>query len=84
MVISTISATSDTARLYVTGDFSSAVAGGAIANGLSADKIFTGTKDEICIDLSDRLKPDDWVLVKGSRGMTMETVVHWLENWGTK
>jgi len=82
--IGSISATSDTARLYVTGDFSSAVAAGAIANGLAADKIFIGTKDEICIDLFDRLEPDDWVLVKGSRGMTMETVVHWLENRGTK
>ncbi len=82
--IGSISATSDTARLYVTGDFSNAVAAGAIANGLAADKIFIGTKDEICIDLSDRLEPKDWVLVKGSRGMTMETVVHWLENWETK
>ena len=82
--VGSISATSDTARLYVTGGFSKAVAAGAIANGLAAEKIFIGTKDEICIDLSDRLEPDDWVLVKGSRGMTMETVVHWLENWGTK
>lgn len=82
--IGSISAQSGSARLYVTGDFSNAVATGAIENGLATNKIFTGTKDEICNDLLNWLEPDDWVLVKGSRGMAMETIVQWLQNWGTK
>ena len=67
--------------LYVTGNFSKSVADAALANGMAAEKIFTGTKDEICDDLSNRLEPDDWVLVKGSRGMAMETVVDWITHW---
>ena len=38
--------------------------------------IFTGTKKEIADDLARWLKPGDWVLVKGSRGMAMEDIVN--------
>ena len=82
--IGAAAATSDETLLYVTGNFSKSVAEGAADNGLAAAKIFTGTKEDICAELSHRLESDDWVLVKGSRGMTMETVVQWLENWGTQ
>ena len=77
--IGSVAARSQPDRLYVTGNFSTAVATGATEMGAAANRIFTGTKDEICSDLRKFLKPDDWVLVKGSRGMAMETIVRWLD-----
>jgi len=43
--------------------------------------IFTGTKEDILERIKDRLDPGDWVLVKGSRGMAMETIVQGLLEW---
>ena len=41
----------------------------------------TGSRDEIIADLARWLKPGDWILVKGSRGMAMEKVVEGLKTW---
>jgi UDP-N-acetylmuramoyl-tripeptide--D-alanyl-D-alanine ligase len=79
--IGTICAGSGISRLYVTGTFSSAVAAGATEHGLAENRVFKGSKEEISNDLMNRLQPDDWVLVKGSRGMAMETIVHDIKNW---
>ena len=46
--------------------------------GMDIGNIFTGTKEEILEDIKYRLGPGDWVLVKGSRSMTMETIVQGL------
>lgn len=62
-------------RLYVTGEFAEAVAGGAASAGMAPEKIMTGSKEEIIAAACSVLGPGDWVLVKGSRGMRMETVV---------
>ncbi|MCP4748952.1 MAG: UDP-N-acetylmuramoyl-tripeptide--D-alanyl-D-alanine ligase [Desulfobacteraceae bacterium] len=62
-------------RLYVYGDFSEDVADGALYSGLPAERIVTGSKEDITADLTQRLKAGLWILVKGSRGMAMETVV---------
>jgi len=40
-----------------------------------------GTKEEIAADLVEHLRPEDWLLVKGSRGMAMETVVKAVLQW---
>ena len=69
-------------RLYLTGRFSSVVQTGAAQNGFKIGDIFIGAKDEIFEDLTHWLRPGDWVLVKGSRGMSMENVVHRLVAWG--
>ncbi len=69
-------------RLYLTGRFSSAVENGAAENGFGAKDIFIGAKADIVRDLTGWLRPGDWVLVKGSRAMGMETVVRGLMAWG--
>jgi len=79
--IGRIAAGSDIAELYVTGQFARTVAAGAMDEDMNARDIFTGTKEEILEGIKDRLGPGDWVLVKGSRGMTMETIVQGLLDW---
>ena len=79
--IGRIAAGSDIAKLYVTGEFSQTVAAGAMDEDMNPRDIFTGTKEEILEGIKDRLGPGDWVLVKGSRGMAMETIVQGLLDW---
>ena len=68
-------------RLYATGEHAANVAHGARKEGLQAAETVTGSHDEIIVDLKKILQPDDWVLVKGSRGMAMEKVVRKLQKW---
>ena len=68
-------------KLYVTGEFAPAVTSGAEQAGMDQGRIFTGTKDQIIEALKAELKSNDWVLVKGSRGMAMEEVVQALKQW---
>lgn len=79
--IGRIVAGSDIAKLYVTGQFAQTVATGAMDEDMDSRDIFTGTKEEILEGIKDRIGPGDWVLVKGSRGMTMETIVEGLLDW---
>ena len=68
-------------KLLVTGEFASAVAAGAMTAKMKPADIFTGTRDEIIDTLKQSLKSGDWVLIKGSRGARMETVVKGLKDW---
>jgi murE/murF fusion protein len=79
--IGRIAAGSNIAKLYVTGQFSETVASGAMDEDMNPRDIFTGTKEDILKRIKDRLDPGDWVLVKGSRGMAMETIVQGLLEW---
>ena len=79
--IGSISAGADIARLYVTGRFAETVAAGARDEDMASGDIFTGTKEEILDGVTGWLGPGDWVLVKGSRGMAMETIVKGLLDW---
>ena len=79
--IGKIAAGSNIAKLYVTGEFARTVAEGAMDQDMNPRDIFTGSKEEILEDIKYRLGPGDWVLVKGSRGMTMETIVQGLLDW---
>ncbi|MBW2620222.1 MAG: UDP-N-acetylmuramoyl-L-alanyl-D-glutamate--2,6-diaminopimelate ligase [Deltaproteobacteria bacterium] len=79
--IGRIAAGSDIAKLYVTGQFAQTVAMGAMDEDMDSRDIFTDTKEKILEDIKDRTGPGDWVLVKGSRGMTMETIVQGLLDW---
>ncbi len=61
--------------IFATGQCADNVAEGARNGGLSSKRIFTGSKNDITAQLIKCLKPDDWVLIKGSRAMAMETMV---------
>lgn len=62
--------------LVTYGNFRREVAAGAQEGGLSAAKIYpVTTKEEGARLLQDFLKPGDWLLVKGSRSMHMETII---------
>jgi UDP-N-acetylmuramoyl-tripeptide--D-alanyl-D-alanine ligase len=77
--IGSLSAGSDIARLYITGDFAGSVASGAREQNSSLN-IFTGTREEIIEDLTKWLKHGDWVLIKGSRATGMEKIVEGLKS----
>ncbi len=62
-------------RLFVCGGHAADVASGALAAGMPAAAIAAGSRDEIRDVLLAAVRPGDWVLVKGSRAMGMETIV---------
>ena len=82
--IGALAAEADISRLYATGDFAKTLAAGAMENHMKPDAILTGAKEEILNDLIAWLEPNDWVLVKGSRGMAMETIVEGLSEWANQ
>ena len=80
--IGAFSARTHTDRLYLTGDYAEAVKAGAVEGGADVKAIFSGTRAEILVDLTEHLAAGDWVLVKGSRAMGMEKIVIGLKAWG--
>ena len=66
-------------KLYVFGSQVKHTIEGAIKNGFLTDNIFYGTKKEIAQNVLENTDSDTWILVKGSRGMAMETVIHELQ-----
>ena len=61
-------------RLYLAGENAASMAAGAQTGGLPAEAVITGDQPAIIADLKQHLQPGDWVLIKGSRSMHMETV----------
>lgn len=62
-------------RLYLMGAMAPSVARGAALAGLPDNAIFLAKSHaEILDDIRDAMRPGDCILVKGSRGMRMETV----------
>ena len=76
--VGSLAARSDITKLYVTGEFADTVAAGARDEDMDSRDIFRGTREEILKDLTDHVRPGDWVLVKGSRAMGMEKIVEGL------
>ncbi|HBN26711.1 MAG TPA: UDP-N-acetylmuramoyl-tripeptide--D-alanyl-D-alanine ligase, partial [Desulfobacteraceae bacterium] len=75
MAIGAFAADSGAEKLYLTGAFADQIARGALNRGMTHQNIFVGTKKEAVEALSRETTPGDWVLVKGSRGSSMEDVV---------
>jgi UDP-N-acetylmuramoyl-tripeptide--D-alanyl-D-alanine ligase len=65
--------------LYLLGEQGTAVRRGALKGGMRPEQIIIG-KDhaELAGHLGERVKPGDWLLFKGSRGMKMERVLEML------
>jgi UDP-N-acetylmuramoyl-tripeptide--D-alanyl-D-alanine ligase len=68
-------------KMMVTGEFANAVISGAVDAKMNRDDIFSGSHDEILDALKNSLRPGDWVLIKGSRGARMDTIVEGLKEW---
>jgi UDP-N-acetylmuramoyl-tripeptide--D-alanyl-D-alanine ligase len=75
---------SDVDRIYAAGLFSDAIATGALEAGMSGKHIVVGTQEQILADLIQWLQPGDWVLIKGSRKMKMETVFQGVKDWADR
>lgn len=71
-------------KLYAYGDHAHSVVAGARENGMPERQLVVGSKTVIAEDLIENVKANDWVLVKGSRGMAMETIVAALRRWAEK
>ncbi len=68
-------------RLFLHGDFATALRDGALEAGMPPERILAGGIRAISSALTQWLTPGDWVLVKGSRGMRMERVIAALQEW---
>ncbi len=70
-------------KLYACGDHADSIVEGARNQGMGVAHLAVGSKSSIVQDLIDCLQDGDWLLVKGSRGMAMETVVAQVCQWAT-
>ncbi len=67
-------------RLYLYGPLSSHTRAGALAEGMAKHTVFHGTKQEIGDRVQAFARSGDWILIKGSRSMAMETLI---DRWRT-
>jgi UDP-N-acetylmuramoyl-tripeptide--D-alanyl-D-alanine ligase len=67
---------------FLTGEYADDLKKGAQSQGMADQDITIGDKTELMKALVECIGPDDWVLVKGSRGARMEEIVRQLEAIG--
>ncbi|MCF6246597.1 MAG: UDP-N-acetylmuramoyl-L-alanyl-D-glutamate--2,6-diaminopimelate ligase [Desulfobacula sp.] len=72
-------ALNNVSHLFVFGIQVKHIITGALENGMKENQIFHGQKDEIAKKVLENAKIATWVLIKGSRGMTMEQVIQKLQ-----
>jgi UDP-N-acetylmuramoyl-tripeptide--D-alanyl-D-alanine ligase len=80
--VGVFAAKSGISGIYATGRYAEDVANGAASEKMDARDIYTGSKEDIIKELKNTLSDPDWLLVKGSRGMKMESIVTNLKEWG--
>ncbi|MGI9536118.1 MAG: UDP-N-acetylmuramoyl-tripeptide--D-alanyl-D-alanine ligase, partial [Desulfocapsaceae bacterium] len=79
--IGNVAAQSDLSFLALVGEFADQIRQGAQASGMDPDRIRVFTDKQNVIDWieelikASRLRPEDWLLVKASRGLALDTVV---------
>ncbi|MDD9301085.1 MAG: UDP-N-acetylmuramoyl-L-alanyl-D-glutamate--2,6-diaminopimelate ligase [Desulfobacter sp.] len=66
-------------RVCLFGKKAEHIMAGALEKGFSQEKLFKGSKKEIALWLAPVLTTKTWLLLKGSRGMAMETLIDDLE-----
>lgn len=67
-------------NLFVYGDKVRHLISGALEKGFPKERIFHGSKEDIAGKILTAADEKTWVLIKGSRGMAMETVITSLKN----
>ena len=67
-------------RLFLFGTHVEQIQKGAIKEGFPKQNILWASKDKIVQTVLKGLKPNTWILIKGSRGMAMETVIKGLKD----
>jgi len=80
--VGVFAAKSGISGIYATGRYAEDVANGAASEKMDARDIYTGSKEDIIKELKNTLSDPDWLVVKGSRGMKMESIVTNLKEWG--
>ena len=62
--------------LFSIGEFASLVREGALSQGMDSEKICVGDNHKIiAARLLETMKENDWILIKGSRAMSMEKII---------
>jgi murE/murF fusion protein len=67
------------AKLLLFGTQVAQIREGALEKGYPDTHIVIGSKQELTQTLKKAIKQENWVLIKGSRGMAMETLIPVLE-----
>ncbi|MFH2057311.1 MAG: UDP-N-acetylmuramoyl-L-alanyl-D-glutamate--2,6-diaminopimelate ligase [Pseudomonadota bacterium] len=67
-------------RLFLFGTQVEQIKKGAVKEGFPKENILWADKEQIVQTVLKGLKPNTWILVKGSRGMAMETVIKGLKD----
>ncbi|MEN8212299.1 MAG: cyanophycin synthetase, partial [Thermodesulfobacteriota bacterium] len=67
-------------KLFVFGPQGRHTIKGALENQFPSNNIYHGTKDKIAQKVLENINCDIWLLVKGSRGMAMETIIKGLQD----
>jgi murE/murF fusion protein len=75
-----LAAEANLAHLYLFGEQTAHLMSGALERGFSKNSIFWGTKQEIGRLVMQQARKGDWILLKGSRGMAMETIISDMKN----
>jgi UDP-N-acetylmuramoyl-tripeptide--D-alanyl-D-alanine ligase len=82
--VGTLAGGSGAVKLYACGQYARDVIAGARQAGMAPSQLAAAAKEEITALLLREIQTGDWLLVKGSRGMAMETVVDTVLQWARK
>jgi UDP-N-acetylmuramoyl-tripeptide--D-alanyl-D-alanine ligase len=82
--VGTLAGKTGAVRLFAYGQHAEDLIAGAHRAGMPSERLAVAAKEEIVAFLLGELRAGDWLLVKGSRGMAMETIVTAVLDWARK